>query len=45
MPSDVAADLFMNALADVMLRVVPGIGIEVLNAVNTNAFAVVMTAL
>ena len=38
-------DLFMDALAAVMLGVLTGIGIEVLADVKANAFAVVMPAL
>ena len=44
-PSDVSVDLSMNALTDIMLDVLLGIGIEVLADANTNAFPVVMTAL
>ena len=43
--SDVDGDLFMDAMADIMLGVLTGIGIEVLPDVSANAFAVVMTAL
>ena len=45
--SDVAVDLFMDALAGVMLRVLTGISIEVLVLadVSANAFGVVMTTL
>ena len=38
---DVSSDLFMDALADVMPRVLTGISIEVLVDVNANAFEVV----
>ena len=44
-PSDVAVELFMNALTDIMLGVLLGIGVEVWADANTNAFPVVMTAL
>ena len=37
-------DLFMDALAEVRLGVLTGIGIEVLADMNANSFAVVMTA-
>ena len=40
--SNVAVDLCMDA---VILAVLPGIGIEALAAMSTNAFAVVITAL
>ena len=40
--SDVAVDLFMDALTGVMLGVLTGIGIGVLTDVGANAFAVVM---
>ena len=43
--SDVAVDLFVDALAAVMIAVLTGIGIEMLSNVAANAFAVVMTAL
>ena len=43
--SGVVLDLFADGLAGVMFSVLPGIGIEVLADVNTNAFAVTMTAL
>ena len=44
-PSDVAVELFMNALTDIMLGVLLGIGVEVWADANTNAFPVVTTAL
>ena len=44
-PSDVAVDLFMDGLADVMLCVLNGISIEVLADVSVNTFGVVMTTL
>ena len=43
--SDVSVDLFMDALASVMLAVLTGIGIGMLADVSANAFAVAMTAL
>ena len=43
--SDVAVDLFMDALTDVMLAVLTGIDIDELADVGANAFAVVITAL
>ena len=43
--SGVDDDMFINALAGVMLAVLNGIGIEVMAGVNSNTFAGVMTAL
>ena len=43
--SDVAIDLFMGTLADIIIDVLTGIGVEVLTDVSANAFAVVMIAL
>ena len=43
--SDVTVDLFMYALAGVMIAVLNGIGIGVLTDFIANTFAVVMTAL
>ena len=43
--SGVSVDLFMDALAGVMLAVLTGIGIGMLADVSANAFAVAMTAL
>jgi hypothetical protein len=43
--SGVVFDLFADGLTGVMLSVLPGIGIEVLAGVNTNAFPVTMNAL
>ena len=44
-PSDVAVDLFMDALPVAMFRVLSGIGIEVLADVTANALVVVITSL
>ena len=44
-PPGVTADLFMEALAGVILGVLTGIDIDVLADVNVNALTVVMTAL
>ena len=44
-PSGVVVGFFMDALADVMIIILSGIGIEVLSDVNANALAVVMAAL
>ena len=43
--SDVAVELFMDALAGVMLAVLAGMGIGMLTGVSANAFTVAMTAL
>ena len=43
--SDVSVDLFMDALAAVVVGVLFEIGIEALTGVSGNAFAVAMTAL
>ena len=43
--SDVAVDLFIDALAGVMLAVLAGIGIGMLADVSAKAFVVAMTAL
>ena len=44
-PSDVDVDLFVDVLAGVMIRVLRGIGVDMLAAMSENAFAVIMTAL
>ena len=44
-PSGVAVDWSMDALANAMLDVLSGTGTEVLSDANANAFAVVVTAL
>ena len=43
--SEVAVDLFTDALTDTILDDLRGIGIELLAGVNVNASAVVMAAL
>ena len=41
--TDVAADMLMNALTDMILGILPAIGVDALMDVNVNAFAGVIT--